>query len=90
MVEFLLYPDNYIFTSALILMLFISLLEGLMSIFGAGISTMLESFFPSFDIDGDISSDGNSQIALSKFFNWIRVNPTSTPKPPKTLKIDNF
>jgi len=44
-----------------------------MSIFGAGISTMLENFFPSFDIDGDIAADSNPNIALSKFFNWIRV-----------------
>jgi len=73
MIEFIFHPHNDIFSSALILMLFISLLEGLMSIFGAGVSTMLEKVMPSFDIDGDIGGDSSPNIALSKFFNWIRV-----------------
>lgn len=69
--EFILNSNNYIFTSALVLMLFIALLEGLMSLFGAGMSTMLESIIPDMDIDTDIS--GDSDLALSRFFTWIKI-----------------
>jgi hypothetical protein len=70
LVEFLFHSENYLFTGAIILMLFIAILEGIMSVIGAGLSELLDPLIP--DFDSDISISENT-FALSKFFSWIRL-----------------
>ncbi len=76
MLDFLLADANVPFAVALVLMLFIGLLEGTASLFGAGFSHVLDSLVPDVDIgvDVDVAPDGlGSQSALSKLLGWLRV-----------------
>lgn len=74
LVEFFFHSDNVIFTSAIVLMIFIAILEGLMVVIGSGISSMLDPLIPDFDVDVDMNAEiESSSFALSKFFSWIRV-----------------
>lgn len=70
MMEFLLHPQNAIFSFALSFMLVIAILEGIMSILGMGVSSILSTLLPSFDVDLGVD---NPNFSLSKFFNWIRI-----------------
>ncbi len=72
LLEFLFHSNNYLFTAAIILMLFIAILEGVLAFLGAGISDMIESFIPDISTDFDIDGAQNA-FALSKFFAWIRI-----------------
>jgi len=71
LIDFLFISNNIIFTSALILMIFIALLEGILVFIGMGLSDMIDSFIP--DFDTDIDFDVDSGYSLSKFFGWIRL-----------------
>lgn len=52
----------------------IALLEGIGTLFGAGISNALESIFPEADIDVDIEGpDMDSPTALSRILSWLRI-----------------
>lgn len=70
--EFLFHSENFYYSAALVLMLFISILEGVLVLLGAGLSDMIDSLIPDFDIDADVSISDNS-FSLSKFFSWIKV-----------------
>ncbi|MGB5919449.1 YqiJ family protein [Arcobacter sp.] len=71
LIDFLFSNNNIIFSSALVLMIFIALLEGILVFIGMGLSDMLDSFIPDFDTDIDFNVD--SGYSLSKFFGWIRL-----------------
>lgn len=71
LIDFLFSSNNIIFSSAIVLMLFIALLEGLLVLIGMGLSDMLDSLIPDFDTDFD--SDIETEYSLSKFFGWIRL-----------------
>jgi hypothetical protein len=71
LIDFLFISNNIIFTSALVLMIFIALLEGILVFIGMGLSDMIDSFIP--DFDTDIDFDVDSGYSLSKFFGWIRL-----------------
>lgn len=69
MVSFLFYTENILFTSAIILMIFISLLEGLLVVLGMGLSDALDNLIPDFELEMQLDTD----YSLSKFFGWIRL-----------------
>ncbi len=71
LIDFLFIDQNIIFTSALVLMIFIALLEGVFVLIGMGLSDMLDSLIPDFDTDLDFDID--TGYSLSKFFGWIRI-----------------
>jgi len=60
--------QNILFTSALMLMLGLALLEGLSMLLGFGLSDMLDNVLPDFDVpDVETASVG----AVTKAFSWI-------------------
>lgn len=69
-IDFLFNSNNIIFTSALILMMFIALLEGVLVLIGVGLSNTFDSLIPDFDTELDVDTG----YSLSKFFGWIRLN----------------
>ncbi|XPV67844.1 MAG: YqiJ family protein [Halarcobacter sp.] len=71
LIDFLFNSNNIIFTGALILMIFIALLEGAFVLIGLGLSDMLDSLIPDFDTDLDFDVD--TEFSLTKFFGWIRL-----------------
>ncbi len=76
MFEFLTASANMPFTVALAVMLGIALLEGIATLFGAGISAVLDSLLPDLDLDfnADLAGpDVQSPPALSRLLGWLRV-----------------
>jgi membrane protein implicated in regulation of membrane protease activity len=64
---------NTIFFAALVLFLFIAILEGVLSLIGFGFSSFFDSMFPDLDIDTvELESDGRVP-ALSQLLGWINV-----------------
>lgn len=62
------------FTVSLTIMLMIAVLEGTTTMIGMGVSHMVETFMPDFDLDADIDSpDGTSPGVLTKTFGWLRI-----------------
>lgn len=85
MFEFLAADGNRPFSVALCMMLIIATLEGVTTLLGAGISSMLESFVPDLDLDidldadmdGDLDSDLDAHAAshgpLTAVLGWLRI-----------------
>ncbi|MEH8017278.1 YqiJ family protein [Rheinheimera muenzenbergensis] len=74
MLSLMLASENMAFSIALVLMLMIALLEGIAALFGAGVSSALDSLLPESDISphaevGQIDTD----TALSRFLGWLRI-----------------
>lgn len=69
LIEFISSDYNFIFSTALIIMLMISILEGITTLIGLGVSELLETLLPDFDVD--ISSLDTPQSILSKLLGWI-------------------
>ncbi|MFT5660045.1 MAG: hypothetical protein ACI9TV_000679 [Sulfurimonas sp.] len=69
LIEFINNDSNSIFTVALVLMLFISILEGITAILGFGISSFLETILP--DLDLELGSADASEGVLSKILSWL-------------------
>jgi hypothetical protein len=69
LIDFLFTSNNIIFTSALILMIFIAALEGILVLIGVGLSNTFDSLIPDFDTELDV----DTEYSLSKFFGWIRL-----------------
>lgn len=69
LIEFINSDSNSIFTIALTIMLFISILEGVTTLLGFGISSFLEGIFP--DVDLDVGSADVSEGVLSRLFSWL-------------------
>lgn len=67
---FLLSDGNYLFTGALMLMLVLALLEGALSVLGAGMSQVIDGILPDVNIgvDGELPDGG-----ISRLLSWIRV-----------------
>ena len=72
LLEFIFDSHNLIFSTALALMLFIALLEGVSTILGAGISNLLETLLPEFDVAIE-APDAPPASALSRFLGWLHV-----------------
>jgi hypothetical protein len=69
MVELLGADGNGPFAVALLVMFVIAVLEGVMTLFGAGLSGLIDGLLPEVDLDADLA-DGN---ALSRLLGWLRV-----------------
>lgn len=74
MIGLILASENMAFSIALALMLMIAVLEGVAALFGAGVSSALDSLLPDSDISphtevGQIDAD----TALSRFLGWLRI-----------------
>lgn len=80
MLNFLLAPANTPFAVALAVMLAIAALEGVTSIFGQALSSLIEGFLPDMDagidVDGPQAIDGEPALgdsALSKLLGWLHI-----------------
>lgn len=74
MIGFILESRNMPFTVSLTIMLMIAVLEGATTMIGMGLSNMVETFIPDFDLDADLDSpDGTSPGVLTKTFGWLRI-----------------
>ena len=74
MFSLMLASENMVFSIALVLMLMIAVLEGVAALFGAGMSSALESLLPESELNphtevGQIEAD----TALSRFLGWLRI-----------------
>lgn len=72
MFEFLAADGNLPFSVALLVMLLIAVLEGVATLFGAGLSSLLDSFIPGIDTDfhgPDLEGSGS----LSRLLGWLRI-----------------
>ncbi len=72
MVEFVLAPENYPFSVALAVMFGIALLEGITTLLGAGLSSLIENLVPGVDMDAP-DGDVTSGSALSRLLSWFRI-----------------
>ncbi len=77
MMLFLLAPENKPFAVALMLMLLISLLEGITTILGVAASNLLESLLPDLGElpEGEVDFEGGhgSPSSLSRVLGWLRI-----------------
>lgn len=81
MVDFLLHPQNQVFTISLGIMMAIALVELLGLLFGLGFSEMLEQIIPDFDVDidadmdvdGDIGSIDGGGSTFAHVFSWLNI-----------------
>jgi Inner membrane protein YqiJ, N-terminal/Inner membrane protein YqiJ, OB-fold len=72
-IEFISAAPNLPFSIALAAMLIIAFLEGLGTLFGMGVSSLIEGLLPDLDLDFDADvSGGDSPIAMSRFLGWLR------------------
>jgi hypothetical protein len=70
MIEFMLRGQNSPFMVSLTIMIMIACLEGVTTMIGMGLSSMIEAFMPDIDLDHpDISTTG----ILTKAFGWVRI-----------------
>jgi len=74
MFDFMLMPENFPFSVALMILIMIAILEGAGSLFGASLSNVISAFFPSLDVDVAIEGpDIDSPHALSRLLSWLRI-----------------
>lgn len=67
---FLFADGNYPFAVALVLMLFIAVLEGVLVLIGLGLSQFIDAMLPSIDL----SAEGEvPNVGLSRFLAWLRI-----------------
>ena len=72
MSEFLFSSQNIPFTVALALMFGIAILEGILTVVGAGFSNLIEAFLPDVDLDANINGP-EFQSSLSRLLSWLRI-----------------
>jgi hypothetical protein len=76
MMTFIFDPHNLPFTISLFIMLGIALLEGITTLLGFGLSSLLGHFLPDVDVhvDSDVDpGDVGSESSLGKLFSWLNV-----------------
>ncbi len=80
MIEFILQSQNLPFMVSLTIMIMIACLEGVTTMIGFGLSSMIETFIPDFDIDIDVDMDADvdhpditATGILTKTFGWFRI-----------------
>lgn len=64
---------NLPFSTALVLMVFIAMLEGVGMLFGLGLSSLIENVLPELDFDMDADFPDADAPALSKILGWLRI-----------------
>jgi len=82
MIEFILQSQNLPFMVSLTIMIMIACIEGVTTMIGVGLSSMIETFIPDFDIDVDADVDADVDLdhpditatgILTKTFGWFRI-----------------
>ncbi len=74
MISFLLAGDNLPFTIAIVLMVAIGALELIFTLFGPGLSSLLEAGLPDLSPDANLDATGFEEVTpLSKVLGWLRV-----------------
>lgn len=72
--SFILEPHNLPFTISLLIMLGIALLEGIMTILGFGLSSLLGNLLPDVNLNTDVDpGEVGSESSLGKLFGWLNV-----------------
>jgi hypothetical protein len=76
MMTFILDPHNLPFTISLLIMLGIALLEGILTLLGFGLSSLLDHFVPDVDVhvNTDVDpGDVGTESSIGKLFGWLNV-----------------
>ncbi|WP_213995085.1 YqiJ family protein [Arsukibacterium sp.] len=74
MLSLALASENLVFSIALVLMLMIAVLEGVAALFGAGMSSALESLLPESELSPHAEVGAfEADSALSRFLGWLRI-----------------
>jgi len=74
MIHFLLSGENIPFTVSLVLMLAIGTLEVVFSLFGPGLSDLIEAGLPDLDHDMQVDGAGFEEVTpLSRILSWLRI-----------------
>lgn len=74
MLSLMLASENLLFSIALVLMLMIAVLEGVAALFGAGVSSALESLLPESELSPHTEvGSADADTALSRFLGWLRI-----------------
>ncbi|VFQ42729.1 YqiJ family protein [Desulfoluna butyratoxydans] len=73
MVKLILHPANLPFTVALGVMLCISVMEGVGTLLGFGISDLIDSLFPDVDATVDIDAPDVAESGLTRFLGWLQI-----------------
>jgi hypothetical protein len=73
MIAFLTADGNLPFAIALLVMLIIAVLEGITTVLGAGLSSLLEGALPDMDVDIDTPDLDSNGGVLSSLLGWLRV-----------------
>jgi hypothetical protein len=71
LIDFIADSRNVLFAAALLLMLFIALLEGVTSLMGAGLFNLIDALLP--DVEIDVEMPEASPSALSRLLGWLHV-----------------
>ncbi len=73
MLEFITAGPNQPFAIALAVMILIALMEGVGTLFGMGLSNMVEGFLPELNLEVDVDlPEGETPFALSRLLGWLR------------------
>lgn len=72
MFEFISANENLPFSVAIAVMLIIALMEGVTTLLGAGLSSLLETLLPEIDIGWDVDA-GEQPGSVIRFLSWLRV-----------------
>lgn len=72
MIEFLLASENLAFSVALTVMFVLALLEGVGLLLGAGLSDLIDSLFPSINLDID-APDIETPGAITQLMGWLYI-----------------
>ena len=74
MIEFIAASENLPFTVAISVMLIIALMEGITTVLGAGLSSVLETLLPEIDMDVELESGSGQQTTpMLRFLGWLKV-----------------
>ncbi|MBI9090043.1 MAG: YqiJ family protein [Desulfobacterium sp.] len=75
MIEFMLQGENLPFMVSLTIMVMIACLEGVTTLIGLGLSSMIDAFIPDFDLDGefDLNPDAPVTGVLTRTLSWFRI-----------------
>ncbi len=71
LLEFIYADENLLFTIALSVMLIIAILEGITTLFGVAISSLIETLIPDFSMQ--IDTPETPQGVLSRLFSWLNI-----------------
>ncbi|MCB1844106.1 MAG: YqiJ family protein [Halioglobus sp.] len=78
MLEFVLAVENRPFSVAIGLMLLIGLMEGIGSVIGAGIFSVLDSVIPDFAVDADVDTSAGDAVAIDSISD-VNVADSGSP-----------